>query len=428
MHRGQNGFLCTSVGPVEDGPRYASTLQEVPPGMYTLAFSRAGMPVSLEKVPWANTMCRSLSTYQRLGKIDPETDSDAQNLDDLDLAIESRKLIFEALLHSVAVRCRTLEFNAPYKPQNIEPMLESAALLNDPPAPVLLLFSGGIDSTLLAALLHKVLPIEACIDLVCVCFDPDRASPDRLAAFAALRELQQFAPDRNWRLLVREPGAEEQEAVRQRIVNLLAPADTYMDFNIGMALWFAAQGVGYLVKKDGDSARLSDSAYVSQARGMFVGHGADELFGGYGRHRTRFKALGWEGVAKELEVDLTRLWLRNLGRDDRIFSDHSREARHPFLDESLIEASLKVPLWHLCDLRLPLGAGDKMVLRRIVREELGLVKTAVRVKRAIQFGSRLAKQTNAREFGGTRQANNAKAGKMKFADTPTQTTAQQLLF
>ena len=46
------------------------------------------------------------------------------------------------------------------------------------PAPVLILFSGGVDSTLLAILAHKALPAAAPIDLATVCFDGGR-SPDR---------------------------------------------------------------------------------------------------------------------------------------------------------------------------------------------------------------------------------------------------------
>lgn len=69
-----------------------------------------------------------------------------------------------------------------------------------PEAPLLVLFSGGVDSVLLAALAHRCLPPGAPIDLANVCFDAGR-SPDRQAAIAALQELRQWAPQRNWRLL-----------------------------------------------------------------------------------------------------------------------------------------------------------------------------------------------------------------------------------
>lgn len=81
----------------------------------------------------------------------------------------------------------------------------------------------------------------------------------------------------------------------------------------------AASGAGGLV--DGQP-------FCSAARVVLLGHGADEQAGGYGRHRTRFRSSGWPGLASELELDVRRLWLRNLGRDDRLVSDWG-EAPHP---------------------------------------------------------------------------------------------------
>ena len=43
--------------------------------------------------------------------------------------------------------------------------------------------------------------------------------------------------------------------------------------------------------------------------------------------------------------------------------DCGDQARHPFLDERVVEALLALPLARVADLRLPPGAGDKRVLR-----------------------------------------------------------------
>ena len=122
---------------------------------------------------------------------------------------------------------------------------------------------------------------------------------------------------------------------------------------------------------------------------MLLGSGADEQLGGYGRHRTVFRHEGWTGLANELHAERERLWLRNLGRDDRIVSDWAREARHPYLDEQVMDEIAQLPLQHVCDLRRPPGDGDKLVLRRLARM-IGLRQSSSLQKRAIQFGTRIA--------------------------------------
>ena len=54
-----------------------------------------------------------------------------------------------------------------------------------------------------------------------------------------------------------------------------------MDLNIGAALWLAARAQGTLHRQAGQ--------YRSAARVVLLGHGADELCAGYGRHRTAFR-------------------------------------------------------------------------------------------------------------------------------------------
>eukprot|EP00892_Ulva_mutabilis_P012564 jgi/Ulvmu1/9680/UM055_0018.1 len=239
------------------------------------------------------------------------------------------------------------------------------------------------------------------------------------------------------------------------IAALLHPAGTVMDINIGAALWLAVRARGRLLsphpgpgpdacgghspatpsrstshelqhaqqaqQATGDSSledappawgRDVEAEVVSRARVVLLGHGADEAFGGYGRHRTRFREGGWSGLQAELELDMARIWRRNLGRDDRLVADLSREARHPFLDEDLLCALGALPLWLVC--RPDAGAGGDKLLLRQVATRLGLPRAAQRAKRAIQFGSRIGRAHNIRTFGSNRAANRRHAGGVPF--------------
>ena len=51
------------------------------------------------------------------------------------------------------------------------------------------------------------------------------------------------------------------------------------------------------------------------------------------------------------------------------------------------------------------GQGDKKLLRLYASEVLGLSHASSFEKRAIQFGTRIAKQTNVATFGSNRKAN-----------------------
>jgi asparagine synthetase B (glutamine-hydrolysing) len=151
------------------------------------------------------------------------------------------------------------------------------------------------------------------------------------------------------------------------------------------------------------SSLSSESYVISGAKVLIVGIGADEQMAGYGRHRAVYKRGGYSALRKELDMEMNRLWQRNLGRDDRCISDHGREPRFPFLDEDLVSFLASESLESICDLDQREGVGDKMILR-IVAKMIGVQTCSGLVKRAIQFGSRIAKISESNCFVSRRQA------------------------
>lgn len=291
-------------------------------------------------------------------------------------------------------------------------------------ANVAILFSGGIDSMVIATLADRHIPLDEPIDLLNVAFmtkgkiratafdkqrqrqrncetpaeessknvavatdrfDKQFNVPDRITGRAGLKELQAINPSRIWNFVEINVSLEElQNFRRTQICHLVQPLDTVLDDSIGCAVWFASRGTGWLMTED--EVKL----YQSNAKVVLTGIGADEQLAGYSRHRVRFQTNGLEGLNKEIKMELVRISSRNLGRDDRVIGDHGKEARFPFLDENVVSFLNSLPIWEKADLTLPRGIGEKLVLR-LAAVELGLTTSTLLPKRAMQFGSRIAK-------------------------------------
>jgi len=348
-------------------------------------------------------------------------------------------------------------------------------------ASVAVLFSGGIDSVVLAALSHRHVPHNQPIDLINVSFYNDKTnggnnnipnSPDRLAAILSYHEMLLRFPERNWRFIAVDVPYQEVLDHEKHIRQLISPLESTMDYNISTAFWFAARGKGRLLDMDevenvrrsldekkedtssqepllrfanGDqsinnkkeiskqtcirpgctrlapvsgclfhackfccckyqnpiSSYLGRNAMIcpihnndnkdikekkkkrgkvpkqegpdksitttSQAKILLSGVGADEQMAGYGRHRTTYQRSGYDALREELQMEVDRLWIRNLGRDDRCLSDHGKEARFPYLDEDLVAFLEAIPVDQKCNLDLPPGEGDKLILRKVAR-------------------------------------------------------------
>ncbi|KAF8423401.1 asparagine synthase-domain-containing protein [Tirmania nivea] len=338
----------------------------------------------------------------------------------------------KALLQE-AVRLRVKHIYTPGQPLHETDDLEGRE------SRVGILFSGGLDCTILARLAHEVLPPHEAIDLLNVAFenprviearingptppknkkklkdaptelngatpfpvpdaqtspgpiDPYSLCPDRKTCISSLRDLQSSCPTRTFNLTLINIPLTETLSHRQSVIDLIYPHNTEMDLSIALAFYFASRGRGVLYNPNPDQ-EMPSKPYTTPARILLSGLGADELFAGYARHETAFRRGGYGALLAELDLDVGRLGKRNLGRDDRVISQWGKEGRYPFLDEKVVAWAMEKGVWEKCDFEKRKdgeGEGRKKVLR-LVAQMLGMQNVAGEKKRAVQFGARTAK-------------------------------------
>lgn len=254
-----------------------------------------------------------------------------------------------------------------------------------------ILFSGGVDCSMIAVIAQRFIEPHLPIDLMNVAFekvsynnkktDVNWNVPDRLTGLQTLQELRKLFPERKWNFVeINVSRAELGENVA-KLSSLVFPLSNVLDESLGAAFHFASRGHGC----------VDEELYSSPCRVILTGSGADELFGGYSRHRNAFKRSTADNdlLLEELTLDWIRLPSRNLARDDRVIADHGITVRAPFIEENFVKFVQQLKPLQRCFPALPEGVGDKLLLR-LCAHKLGLKSCSKFRKRALQFGSRIA--------------------------------------
>ncbi len=221
-----------------------------------------------------------------------------------------------------------------------------------------ILFSGGIDSTLLA-FISKTLGKKFTCYTAAFADGNTRDAPDLLQA-------QDVAEQLGFHLKTKILTLDETEKAVKEVVRIIETTDVV---KVGVALPFYV--CAKMAAEDGDKVLLS-------------GLGSEELFAGYQRHLDVLKEKG--DVNAECLRGLSLLWDRDLYRDDLVTMAHTVELRLPFLDYDLIRFALTIPVTYKLN-----ETQNKIMLREVAKKMSVPEKIAARKKIAAQYGSNFDK-------------------------------------
>ncbi|MBL7051223.1 asparagine synthase C-terminal domain-containing protein [Candidatus Woesearchaeota archaeon] len=229
-----------------------------------------------------------------------------------------------------------------------------------------ILFSGGIDSTLIAFLAKK-----AGKDFVCYSVGLKRS--DELKGADDLFWSKKIAKEYGFDLKVVELGVEGFEKIIEKVTKILGEPDV-VKIGVGVALYPGMEKA----KKDG-------------LKYIYSGLGSEEIFAGYQRHEES------KDINKECWNGLKKMWGRDFTRDTLLAEKLGLTLKIPFLDKKLIVTAMGV------DSSLKMNAEYKKLILRYVAEEVGLKKEFCwRKKKAAQYGSKadkvIAKLTKKKGF------------------------------
>ncbi|SDG02331.1 asparagine synthase (glutamine-hydrolysing) [Methanolobus vulcani] len=234
--------------------------------------------------------------------------------------------------------------------------LEDAISIRMPEEKFGILFSGGLDSTIIASLC-KLMGKKPGIDFTCytaglagVQLPPDVEYAKKMAEELGLD------------LKIKIIDLDEVEEYLKDVVPLVEDSNVP---KVGVALTIYAACIA--AREDG-------------IRVMFSGSGADEIFAGYDRHKRS------TDISRDCYADVLKIYEKNTYRDDVVSMNNNIELRVPYLDKRFVDYCLKIPPEYKIN-----EEQNKLILRMLA-EEIGIpAEVSQRRKQAAQYGSRFDK-------------------------------------
>ncbi len=210
--------------------------------------------------------------------------------------------------------------------------------------PCAIAFSGGLDSSMIAALYRDT-------ELYSVGMEGshDTQQAKKAAALLGLSD----------RLHFHEITMDELESAAPHVIRAVESSDP-LKVSIALPLFFA-----------------SKSAHSDGIRVMLSGQGADELFAGY----KRYESLNAHELESALRKDLENIAENNLERDDATTMANAVELRVPFLDKEVVELALRIAP------ELKIHSGMRKYVLRLAAGKILPDELAFKEKKAAQFSS-----------------------------------------
>ncbi len=240
--------------------------------------------------------------------------------------------------------------------KQMKKILEDAVSIRIPDEKFGILFSGGLDSTIIACMC-KIMGKRPGIDFTCYTagLSGVQLPPD-------VEYARKMADELGLDLKIRNIALDDIEAYLKDVVPLVEDSNVP---KVGVALTMYAACLA--AREDG-------------IRVMFSGSGADELFAGYHRHKSS------TDISRDCYADVLKIYEKNTYRDDVVSMNNNIELRVPYMDRGFVDYCLKIPPEYKIN-----KEQNKLILR-LLASEIGIPsEVSQRKKQAAQYGSRFDK-------------------------------------